>query len=166
MRPRLVYNKSYLKGLEMKAVNKNDYVTIWLDGQICGIPVLEVQDVLSKQVITKVPQAPAAVAGVLNLRGQIVTAINLRKRLNLSEREDDAQEMNVVVEYENEPYSLIIDKVGDVLSLSEDAFEKNPVTLEACWQSVSNGIFRLETELLVLLDIEKILTLGETKAAA
>lgn len=150
----------------MEALNKNDYVTIWLDGQMCGIPVLEVQDVLSKQVITEVPLSPAAVAGVLNLRGQIVTAINLRKRLNLEELEDSSEEMNIVVEYQNEPYALIIDKVGDVLSLSDEAYEKNPVTLEACWQSVSNGIYRLEDDLLVILDIEKLLTFGEAKAAA
>lgn len=150
----------------MEDLNKHDYVTIWLDGQMCGIPVLEVHDVLSRQTITEVPLAPAAVAGVLNLRGQIVTAINLRKRLNLPDREDSSEEMNIVVEYQNEPYSLIIDKVGDVLSLSEEAFEKNPVTLEACWQSVSNGIFRLDEELLVILDIEKLLSFGEAKAAA
>ena len=150
----------------MEVLNKNDFVTIWLDGQMCGIPVLEVHDVLSKQVITKIPKSPDAVAGVLNLRGQIVTAIDLRKRLNLENREENAEEMNVVVEYQNEPYSLIIDKVGDVLSLSEEAFERNPVTLEMCWQSVSSGIYRLEEELLVILDIEKLLTFGEVKAAA
>lgn len=150
----------------MDDLNKSDYVTIWLDGQMCGIPVLEVHDVLSKQVMTKIPKSPAAIAGVLNLRGQIVTAIDLRKRLNLADREDSNDEMNVVVEYQAEPYSLIIDKVGDVLSLSNDAFEKNPVTLEACWQEVSTGIFRLEEELLVILDIEKLLTVADAKAAA
>jgi purine-binding chemotaxis protein CheW len=150
----------------MEVLNKNDYVTIWLDGQMCGIPVLEVHDVLSKQVITKIPKSPSAVAGVLNLRGQIVTAIDLRNRLSLKDREVDSEEMNIVVEYQNEPYSLIIDKVGDVLSLSDDAFEKNPVTLEACWQEVSTGIFRLEEELLVILDIEKLLSFGDNKAAA
>lgn len=150
----------------MVNINKNDYVTIWLDGQMCGIPVLDVRDVLSTQVMTKVPQAPAAVAGVLNLRGQIVTAIDLRKRLGLKDRENPENNMNVVVEYQNEPYSFVIDKVGDVLSLSEDAFEKNPVTLETCWQEVSVGIFRLEGELLVILDIEKLLTFKDTKAAA
>ena len=150
----------------MDDLNKSDYVTIWLDGQMCGIPVLEVHDVLSKQVMTKIPKSPAAIAGVLNLRGQIVTAIDLRKRLNLADREDSNAEMNVVVEYQAEPYSLIIDKVGDVLSLSNDAFEKNPVTLEACWQEVSTGIFRLEEELLVILDIEKLLTVADAKAAA
>lgn len=150
----------------MEILNKNDYVTIWLDGQMCGIPVLEVHDVLSKQTITKIPKSPEAVAGVLNLRGQIVTAIDLRKRLKLKDREDDNEEMNVVVEFQSEPYSLIIDKVGDVLSLADDAFEKNPVTLEACWQEVSAGIFRLEEELLVILDIEKLLSFGDAKAAA
>jgi len=150
----------------MDDLNKSDYVTIWLDGQMCGIPVLEVHDVLSKQVMTKIPKSPAAIAGVLNLRGQIVTAIDLRKRLNLADREDSNDEMNVVVEYQAEPYSLIIDKVGDVLSLSNDAFEKNPVTLETCWQEVSTGIFRLEEELLVILDIEKLLTVADAKAAA
>lgn len=150
----------------MEVLNKNDFVTIWLDGQMCGIPVLEVHDVLSKQVITKVPLAPAAVAGVLNLRGQIVTAIDLRKRLGLQDREDENEQMNVVVEFQNEPYSLIIDKVGDVLSLSDEAYERNPVTLDLHWQNVSNGIFRLEKELLVILDIEKLLSFGEAKAAA
>ncbi|MBL4601939.1 MAG: chemotaxis protein CheW [Emcibacteraceae bacterium] len=150
----------------MEVLNKNDFVTIRLDGQLCGLPVLEVHDVLTKQVITRVPKAPEAVAGVLNLRGQIVTAIDLRKRLKLSDREEGSEEMNVVVEYQDEPYSLIIDKVGDVLSLSEDTFEKNPVTLEACWQNVSTGIFRLEKELLVILDIEKLLTFNEVKLAA
>ena len=150
----------------MEILNKNDYVTIRLDGQLCGLPVLEVHDVLTKQVITTVPKAPDAVAGVLNLRGKIVTAIDLRKRLKLDAREEGSEEMNVVVEYQNEPYSLIIDKVGDVLSLSEDTFENNPVTLEACWQNVSTGIFRLENELLVILDIEKLLTFDEAKLAA
>ena len=150
----------------MENLNKNDYVTIWLDGQMCGIPVLQVHDVLSRQVITQIPQSPAAVAGVLNLRGQIVTAIDLRKRLKLADREEGSEEMNVVVEYQNQPQSLIIDKVGDVLSLSEEAFEKNPVTLEVSWQNVSTGIFRLEEELLVILDIEKLLSFDEEKAAA
>lgn len=150
----------------MELSDKNDFVTIWLDGQMCGIPVLEVHDVLSKQVITKIPKSPAAVAGVLNLRGQIVTAIDLRKRLHLDDREEGVEEMNIVVEHEGEPYSLMIDTVGDVLSLSENAFEKNPVTLEACWQAVSAGIFRLEEELLVILDIEKLLTFSEEKVAA
>ncbi|NOZ41971.1 MAG: chemotaxis protein CheW [Alphaproteobacteria bacterium] len=143
-----------------------DFVTIRLSGQLCGIPVLEVHDVLSEQVITAVPLAPPAVAGVLNLRGRIVTAINLRKRLGLSEPEENSENMSIVVEYQEEPYSLLIDSVGDVMSFSEESLERNPVTLDACWQEVSGGIFRLEGELLVILDVEKLLNFDRNQATA
>jgi len=146
--------------------DNKDYVTIRLAGQLCGIPVLEVHDVLSEQTITSVPLAPPAVAGVLNLRGRIVTAINLRKRLGLKDKESGGENMSIVVEYEGEPYSLLIDGVGDVLSFSEDAFERNPVTLDPCWQDVSSGIFRMEGELMVILDVEKLLNFGKTQAEA
>lgn len=146
--------------------DNKDYVTIRLAGQLCGIPVLEVHDVLSEQTITSVPLAPPAVAGVLNLRGRIVTAINLRKRLGLKDKESGGENMSIVVEYEGEPYSLLIDGVGDVLSFSEDAFERNPVTLDPCWQDVSRGIFRMEGELMVILDVEKLLNFGKTQAEA
>ncbi len=148
--------------------NENrDFVTIRLAGQLCGIPVLEVHDVLSEQSITAVPLAPPAVAGVLNLRGRIVTAINLRKRLGLAEQEADGENMSIVVEYQGEPYSLLIDSVGDVMSFPEDSFERNPVTLESCWQDVSGGIFRLKGELMVILDVEKLLNfdIGQATAA-
>ncbi|WP_417317145.1 chemotaxis protein CheW [Emcibacter sp.] len=148
------------------SVNNNDFVTIRLAGQLCGIPVLTVHDVLSSQKITRIPLAPDSVAGVLNLRGRIVTAINLRKRLGLPEADDESQKMSVVVEYEGEPYSLLIDKIGDVLSLPEEAYERNPVTLDSCWQEVSGGIYRLENELLVILDVQKLLNYGADQAAA
>ncbi|MBL4801355.1 MAG: chemotaxis protein CheW [Emcibacter sp.] len=143
-----------------------DYVTIRLSGQLCGIPVLEVHDVLSEQSITCVPLAPPAVAGVLNLRGRIVTAIDLRKRLGLGELDSDSENMSIVVEFEGEPYSLLIDSVGDVLSFPEDSFERNPVTLDACWQEVSSGIYRMEGELMVILEVEKLLNFGTTQAEA
>ena len=150
----------------MTSVNNNDFVTIRLAGQLCGIPVLSVHDVLSSQKITKIPLAPGYVAGVLNLRGRIVTAINLRKRLGLPEASDDAENMSVVVEHNGEPYSLLIDDIGDVLSLPEESYERNPVTLDACWQEVSGGIYRLDKELLVILDVQKLLNYGADQAAA
>ena len=147
--------------------NENrDFVTIRLAGQLCGIPVLAVHDVLSEQAITCVPLAPEAVAGVLNLRGRIVTAINLRKRLGLNDQEEGSENMSIVVEFEGEPYSLLIDSVGDVLSFPEESFERNPVTLDPRWQEVSSGIFRLDGELLVVLDVEKLLNFGVGHAAA
>lgn len=146
----------------------NDFVTIYLAGQLCGIPVLAVHDVLSEQKITKIPGAPAAVSGALNLRGRIVTAIDLRKRLDLSVQDDKGnnKQMSIVVEYDGEPYSLLIDSVGDVLSVAEESFERNPVTLDACWQSVSDGIYRLDGELLVILDVEKLLNFENIQASA
>ena len=145
---------------------KSDFVTIMLAGQILGIPVLEVHDVLNQQQITRIPRAPEWVAGVLNLRGKIVTAINLRSRLDLPPPEEGHKTMSIVVEYKEEPYSLQIDSVGEVLSLDESAFEKNPVTLDPRWRSISKGIFRLERELLPILDVEKLLAFESNGKAA
>ncbi|MCD8497079.1 MAG: chemotaxis protein CheW [Alphaproteobacteria bacterium] len=136
----------------------SDFLTIQIGDQMFGIPVLQVQDVLGKQKVTKIPLAPPEVAGSLNLRGRIVTAINVRKRLGLPENDNkSSQEMSVVVEHESELYSLIIDKVGDVLSLSDDTFEKNPSTLDPLWREVSSGIYRLKDKLLIVMDVPKFL---------
>lgn len=134
-----------------------DYLTLTIADQIFGIPVLQVQDVLGSQKVTRIPLAPPEVSGALNLRGRIVTAIDVRKRLGLDPGEKDSTKMSVVVEHENELYSLIIDKVGDVLSLSNDSYESNPATLDKVWRDVSLGIYRLENRLLVVLDVPKLL---------
>jgi len=145
-----------------------DFVTVVLEGQSLGIPVLDVQDVLKEQKITNIPLAPVWVEGVLNLRGRIVTAIDMRRRLGLKAREDDAASMSVVVEHMGEPYSLQIDSVGEVLSLDDGDFEKSPVTLDPVWRDVSKGVYRLEKELLAILDVHKLLDLdnGSGSAAA
>lgn len=153
------------KELSLVSNETHEYVTVLLDGQLLGIPVLSVHDVLSPQQITSIPRAPAWVAGVLNLRGRIVTAISLRKRLGLGDRSDDGQDMSIVVEHHGEPYSLQIDKVGEVLQLGSKDFERNPVTLDPVWREVSAGIFRLDGELLVILDVSKMLA-AETANAA
>lgn len=147
-------------------MENKDFVTIRLAGQLCGIPVLDVHDVLSEQTITSVPLSGEAVAGVLNLRGRIVTAINLRKRLGLDEQNEGSEKMSIVVEYNEEPYSLLIDSIGDVMSFPEDSFERNPVTMDPRWQEVSGGIFRLENELLVVLDVDKLLDIDKVQATA
>jgi len=143
-----------------------EFVTIRLGGQLLGIPVLAVQDVLSPQKLTRIPLAPPWVAGVLNLRGRIVTAIDLRHRLGLPERSDGGQDMSVVVEHNGEPYSLQIDSVGEVLDLAGETMEKNPVTLDQRWREVSRGIFRLEGELLAVLDVEKLLDFEQASVVA
>ncbi len=152
--------------MDNESNDNEDFVTIHLSGQLCGIPLLAVHDVLSAQRITCIPLAHTAVAGVLNLRGKIVTAIDMRKRLQLPDTDKELSSMSIVIEYQGEPYSLLIDKVGDVISLPNGAFEKSPVTLDACWQEVAKGVYRMDKELMVVLDVEKLLNFNESKAAA
>lgn len=140
-----------------------DYLTIIIADQIFGIPILQVQDVLGEQKVTRVPLAPPAVAGSLNLRGRIVTAIDVRTCLGLPAYEKgNAQEMSVVVENQGELYSLMIDKVGDVLSLEQRDYENNPATLDPRWRGVCMGIYRLKDRLLVVLDVPRLLESIET----
>ncbi len=150
----------------MSANNDNhEFVTVTIANQLFGIPVLSVQDVLGEQRITRVPLAPSEVAGALNLRGRIVTAINVRERLNLPPRPADDPGMSVVVEHQGEPYSLLIDSVGEVLSLPADRYERNPATLNPAWRDVSEGIYRLDGGLLVVLGVERLLDFAATRAA-
>lgn len=151
---------------DLKAVPaEREFVTIRLAGQLLGIPVLSVHDVLNAQKITRIPLAPDWVAGVLNLRGRIVTAINLRKRMGFPPRADGKSDMSVVVEYRGEPYSLQIDAVGEVLSLEEATFERNPVTLDPRWREVCRGIYRLDGDLMAVVDVESLLDVAEAAAA-
>lgn len=140
-----------------------EFVTATIDGQLFGIPVLSVQDVLGPQHLTRIPLSPSAVAGALNLRGRIVTAIDVRRRLELAPA-DREKSMSIVVDHFGELYSLLIDEVGEVLSVQIDTFERNPPTLAQCWREVSAGIYRLEGRLLVIIDVERLLE--ETRMAA
>lgn len=134
-----------------------DFLTINIDGQMFGIPILQVQDVLGEIRVTRIPLAPPQVMGSLNLRGRIVTAIDVRKCLGLTPLETNEKRMSVVVIHDDELYSLIIDDVGDVLTLEDKDFEQNPATLDITWKSVSLGVYRLDSKILVILDIPKLL---------
>ncbi len=142
-----------------------DYVSIILADQMFGVPVLQVQDVLGPQRITRVPLAPPEIAGSLNLRGRIVTAIDLRRRLRLPPRESGERSMSVVVDFKGELYSLLVDNVGEVLSLSPATYEANPATLDAVWRDVSSGIHRLDGSLLILIDVAKLLDISVSAVA-
>ena len=142
-----------------------DFVTFIIADQLFGIPVLKVQDVLSPHRITHIPLAPPEIAGSLNLRGRIVTAFDVRCRLGLPTRAESAHSMSIVVEHENELYSLLVDTVGEVLALSETKFERNPPTLDARFREYSDGIYRLDDELLVVLDVKALLDYSREKAA-
>ena len=134
-----------------------DYVTMSVAGQAFGIPVLLVRDVLGPQRITRVPLAPQEVAGSLNLRGRIVTAIDMRKRLGLPSEDFVARAMAVVVEHEDEPFSLLVDEVGEVLSVPAGAREVVPATLSADWRTLAEGVYRLDGRLLIALNIANVL---------
>ena len=144
----------------------HDYVSIFIAGQIFGIPVLQVQDVLGPQRITRIPLAPPEVAGSLNLRGRIVTAIDVRTRLKLPKNPDGKESMSVVVDQGGEQYSLLVDNVGEVLSLTSGTYERNPATLDLAWREVSNGIHRLDGNLLIILDVARLLDFATSADAA
>ncbi len=149
----------------LRATGSSDFVTMTIAGQLFGIPVLTVQDVLGPQRITRIPLAPREVAGALNLRGRIVTAIDVRSRLGLQARSADSQGMSVVVDHKGELYSLIVDTVGEVMSLPTESYERNPATLDPRWRDVSGGIYRLQGKLLVVLEVSRLLTMKRAEAA-
>jgi len=135
-------------------------VTLTVADQLCGVPVLAVRDILGEQVITRIPLAPPEIAGSLNLRGRIVTAIDLRRRLRLPPAPPGQARMSVVAEQGGELYALLVDQVSEVLSLNASQFERNPATLDKTWAAFSTGIFRLDGRLLVVLDVSRLLALS------
>ena len=137
------------------------FVTLTLADQLCGVPVQGVRDILSEQTIARIPLAPPEVAGSLNLRGRIVTAIDLRRRLKLPAAPEGQPRMSVVAEQGGELYALLVDQVSEVMTLRADAFERNPPTLPPEWAAFSSGIYRLQDKLLVVLDVSRLLALGE-----
>ena len=143
---------------------QQDYVSLVVAGQWFGIPVLAVQDILGPQRITRIPLAPREVAGSLNLRGRIVTAIDVRHRLGYPPRDNSKPAWSVVVDRGGELYSLLVDQVGEVLSLPGDLLERNLTTIDQKLRDVSEGIYRLDDKLLVVLAVQPLLDLG--KAAA
>lgn len=141
-----------------------EFVTIYVADQILGVGVKEIQDVFAIQHLTPVPGAKREIAGILNLRGRIVTAIDARVKLGLPPRDDDAGfvgTMAVGVEYGGEAYGILVDRVGEVLRLKDSDFENNPINMDAKWKSISRGIYRLDGRLLMTIDIERLLGVKE-----
>ena len=133
------------------------YVTVFIGGQLFGLPIHKVHDVFVPESMTRVPLSAPEVAGVLNLRRRIVTAINMRRRLGLPQREGNHGIMAVGIEYRGESYGLIIDEVGEVLNLDASGREANPANLDARWAEISGGVHRLSGQLMVILDVERVL---------
>jgi purine-binding chemotaxis protein CheW len=136
------------------------FATFELDGQLFGIEVEEVQEVIRYQPMTRVPLAPTEIRGLINLRGQIVTAMDLRRRLGMPERPEGELPMNVVVRTVDGWVSLLVDEIGDVVEVTEASFERPPETLTGVARTMIRGAYKLEERLLLVLDIHRTVALA------
>jgi purine-binding chemotaxis protein CheW len=128
-----------------------------------GVDVLRVQEVLRFQQMTRVPQAPDVIEGLINLRGQIVTAVDMRRRLSLPPRGGDQTPMNVVVRTEDGAVSLLVDEIGDVLDVDDATYERPPDNLEPAARDIIRGVYKLAGRLLLILDAERTVDLATGK---
>jgi len=143
-----------------------DYVTVTIGEQLLGLPIGRVQDVFNTSRITPVPLAPPEIIGLLNLRGRVVTALCLRKRLGREPLLGAATELVAVgIDHGGEAYALIVDAVGEVIRLDHSTLEPVPVHLDRAWASLAAGVHRLEDRLLVVLDIDAVLKIDLPLAA-
>jgi purine-binding chemotaxis protein CheW len=135
--------------------DEHQYCTFYVAGYYFGLDVLKVQEIIRYQEMTRVPLAPPVVRGLINLRGQIVTAIDLRRRLELDDRPADQLPLNVVVHTDDGAVSLLVDEIGDVLEVSEKLFERPPETLKGTARELIRGAYKLPDRLLLILDPER-----------
>lgn len=148
-------------GKSSTAGGQHEFLTFMVDRQTFGLPLHSVDDVLDARPLTRVPLAPPEVAGSLNLRGRIITAIDVRRRLGLPAMTPGAKHMSIVIEHYGEVFNLIVDAVGEVLAVTDDQFEENPVTLNAQWRQFSAGIYRLDSHLMIVLNIEALFDIAD-----
>jgi purine-binding chemotaxis protein CheW len=137
------------------------FVTFTVADHYFGVPVMRVQDILTPDAIAHVPLGPHEVRGLINLRGRIVTVIDVRTRLSLANPDSAANRPSkcVTVECDGEFYTLLVDGIGDVVSLHEEEREPNPATLDPLWRDLADGVFRVGEKLLVTLDIDQLLNM-------
>jgi len=142
------------------------YATFYLNGICFGVPIEKVQEVLEYQHITPIPLSPCVLPGIINLRGQILTTINLKTRLNLTPGEFTGQQMMVVIRTSEGPINLLVDKIGAVLDVDPGLFEKPTETLKADVRAVTTHVCKLEKHLLLVLDTEKVIRLPDEMMSA
>jgi purine-binding chemotaxis protein CheW len=148
----------------MSVSNAQQFCTFYVDRQFFGVPVQQVQEVIRYQEMTRVPLVPRVIRGLINFRGQIVVAIDLRRRLNAPERPEDQLPMNVVVRTPDGALSLLVDEIGDVLEVQEETFERPPETLQGIARELVLGVHNLPSGLLLILDTEKAVNVAEMDA--
>ena len=140
------------------------FCTFFLQDQCFGVPVEQVQEVIRYQEMTRVPLGPDVVRGLINLRGQIVMAIDLRRRFGMQERSESELPMNVVVRTEDGAVSFLVDEIGDVIEVKEDDFEHAPDNLQSRAGTLIRGVYKLPERLLVVLDTERAVNGAEASA--
>jgi purine-binding chemotaxis protein CheW len=143
----------------------HQFCTFYLDKLMFGVELEKVQEVIRYLEITEIPLAPKVVSGLMNLRGQIVTGIDLRRRLDLADRTDGAAPMNVVIRSADGAVSLLVDEIGDVVEVTEDSFERPPETLQGKVREVILGVHKLEKQLMHVLITEKVCETAENVAS-
>jgi purine-binding chemotaxis protein CheW len=131
------------------------FSTFFVADLFFGVDVLRVQEVLRFQQMTRVPQAPEVIEGLINLRGQIVTAIDMRRRLRLAPRDGGQTPMNMVVRTDEGAVSLLVDEIGDVLDVDETTYERPPENLDPAARELILGVYKLKDRLLLVLDAER-----------
>jgi purine-binding chemotaxis protein CheW len=157
---------SNLDAMNEAAGKQTEYVTVTVGEQLFGLPISRVQDVFVPDRLTRVPLAPPEVAGILNLRGRIVTAIDMRSRLEMARRAPGEPVMAIGIELKGEFYGLLVDAVGEVMRFAADACESKPVNFDEELAQVSSGVVRLDGQLLVVLDVDRVLELKTGAIAA
>ena len=140
---------------------QNRFCTFFLKDQFCGVPVEQVQEVIRYQEMTRVPLVPQVIRGLINLRGQIVMAVDLRRRFGMEDRPDSQLPMNVVVRTEDGAVSFLVDEIGDVLEADEDNLERPPETLQGAARELVLGVYKLPERLMLVLDTERAMANGE-----
>jgi len=143
-----------------------DYVTFTTAGQLFGLPIEHVQDVFPLADVTRVPLAGREIAGVLNLRGRIVTVIDLAHRLELEAPRDTSAQMVIGIERRAESFGILVDRLGEVLSLADRDREPAPINLDPTLDAAATGVFRLDEKILVALDADRMLDFGSSHSSA
>ncbi len=136
---------------------ETEFITVTVARQLLGLPIGRVHDVFVVNEMTKVPLAQAEIAGLLNLRGRVVTAVSLRSRLGLQDDGTSGRRMAVGLENQGEAYGLLVDEVGEVLKLAPDEMQPNPVHMHRRWVTLSQGVHQLQGELMIVLDVDAVL---------
>lgn len=140
------------------------YCTFFVNGLFLGLDVLRIQEVIKFQEMTQVPLAPSVVSGLINLRGQIVTAMDLRRRLGFKDRPAGVLAMNVVVRTDEGVVSLLVDDIGEVVEVADDSFEVPPETLVGEARQIVRGVYKLKDRLLLIIDADETVQIPSSPA--